>query len=164
MERRIKPPDQGFTLLELVIVVAVVALLSITTVFSVGRSSSSSGNDVLRFKTTYDQLRQAAILGREPKAMALRQKGFQALTYNNGHEPAGIDWLEASKAQLFSGEVRFQGLAAPLIPGFEEGELTPDLVFLSDGQVTSFAVSFISLDQVTRCTGSGWSGLNCEGF
>lgn len=163
MDRGIKYSDQGFTLLELVIVVAVVALLSITAVFSVGRSAGSSANDALHFKSTYDHLRQAAILGRTSKAMSLRQKGFQALDNSTDDTPDAA-WVPANKAHLFAGEVRFRGLNTSLYPGFEEGELLADLVFLADGQVTSFEVSFILADQVTRCIGTGWAGLSCEGL
>ncbi|SLN47748.1 Putative type II secretion system protein H precursor [Roseovarius litorisediminis] len=162
MDRRIAPADQGFTLLELVIVVAVVALLSITAVFSVGRSAGPSQSDTQRFKASYDRLRHAAIMSHKPRAMALRQKGFQELEYHfkdDGESP----WQPVNKAQRYGGEVRFQGLKDPLSADFDEKELLPDVVFLPDGQATPFDVSFISAGLVTRCVGSGWSGLSCEG-
>lgn len=150
--------DRGFSLIEMVIVVAVIAVMSITAVFSVGRSGATSQNDARRFSEAYARLREAAILSRQSRAMFLGPDAWQVL------KPEGTpdaDWVLVGKAQKFRGEVRFQGKTGAL--GLASSEPTADLIFLPDGQVTPFEVSFISAKSVTRCTGSGWEGMTCAG-
>nr|MDA3857591.1 prepilin-type N-terminal cleavage/methylation domain-containing protein [Roseovarius sp.] len=70
MERIGPASEHGFTLLEMVIVVAVIAVLSVTATFSVTQRNSGD-NDVLRFGAAYDRLREEASLGHSARGVAL---------------------------------------------------------------------------------------------
>lgn len=153
--------DAGFTLLEMVVVVAVIAILSVTATFAVTTRRAGDG-DRARFAATYDRLRDAAILGQRPQALALVPAGWQNLS------PAGtadglVLWQASGKVQKFNAEARFEGADGAIVPRDPAPAPVPDLVFLPDGQVTPFAVSFIGNGTVTRCRSAGLSGLICEG-
>ena len=158
MGRGIRHSDQGFSLIEMVIVVAVIAVMSITAVFSAGRRGVSGQSDVARFSAAYERLREAAILSHQPRAMSLNIDGWQVLKPSDRPE---APWVPVGTAQAFRGEVRFPGKTIALSRG--GAAPAPDLVFLPDGQVTPFEVSFISAEFVTRCSGSGWEGMTCAG-
>jgi prepilin-type N-terminal cleavage/methylation domain-containing protein len=158
MERRVSSSDQGFSLIELVIVVAVIAILSITAVFSVGRTGTAAQSDAVRFSAAYARLRDAAILSRQSWAMSLSAQGWQVLRPG---DTADEQWVNLGAAQKFRGEVRFQGQTIALLQAGDRP--TADLIFLPDGQVTPFEVSFISAQSITRCSGSGWEGMACAG-
>ncbi len=158
MGRGIIHSDQGFSLIEMVIVVAVIAVMSITAVLSVGRSGATSQSDAARFSAAYARLREAAILSHQARAMFLGPGQWQVLKPS---DDGPAQWLPVGAAQQFRGEVRFQGKTIALGQG--GATPTPDLIFLPDGQVTPFEVSFIAAKSVTRCSGSGWEGMTCAG-
>ncbi len=162
MERIGSASEHGFTLLEMVIVVAVIAVLSVTATFSVTQRNSGD-SDVLRFGAAYDRLRDAAILGHAARGVALLPEGWQVLLPAlPGAEAEG--WQPNGRAQKFRGEVRFEGRNGPILPKDLAREPLPDLVFLPDGQVTRFEVSFIGNGTLTRCASAGFAGLKCEGI
>ena len=162
MERIGPASEHGFTLLEMVIVVAVIAVMSVTATFSVTQRNSGD-SDVLRFGAAYDRLRDAAILGHSARGVALLPDGWQVLSPAlPGAEAEG--WKPNGRAQKFRGEVRFESANGPIFPNEPDSKPAPDLVFLSDGQVTRFEVSFIGNDTLTRCTSGGFAGLICEGI
>ncbi len=158
MERRVTPSDRGFSLIELVVVVAVIAVLSITAVFSVGRTGTAAQSDAVRFSAAYARLRDAAILSRQSRAMSLSAEGWQVLRQGDAPDQ---QWVNVGAAQKFRGEVRLQGQTVALLQA--QTRPTADLIFLPDGQVTPFEVSFISAQSITRCSGSGWEGMTCTG-
>lgn len=161
MERMTTSADPGFTLLETVVVVAVIAILSITATFAVTTRKAGEG-DRARFAATYDSLRDAAILGRSPQALALLPNGWQILLPERA-ENGGTVWQQSGKPQKFSAEARFEGEDGAIVPHDLSRAPEPDLIFLPDGQVTPFEVAFIGNGTLTRCRSAGFAGLICEG-
>lgn len=152
--------DHGFTLLEMVVVVAVIAVLSISATFAATTRRVGDG-DRTRFAATYDRLRDAAILGRSPQALAIGPDGWQNLVRARA-ENGGTLWQKSGNLQKFSAEARFEGEGGAILPRDLALAPEPDLIFLPDGQVTPFEVSFIGNGTVTRCRSAGFSGLICE--
>lgn len=160
MERMTTSADPGFSLLEMVVVVAVIAILSITATFAATTRRAEDG-DRARFAAAYDRLRDAAILGRSPQALVLVPEGWQILLPERA-ESGGTVWQLSGKPQKFNAEARFEGEGGAIVPHDLSRAPAPDLIFLPDGQVTPFEVAFIGNGTVTRCRSAGFAGLVCE--
>jgi prepilin-type N-terminal cleavage/methylation domain-containing protein len=161
MDRGVTAGQGGFTLVELLIVVAVLALLSVGAGFSTGRVAAGRAGDAARFAALHERLREAAVFERRPAALSLEAGGWRRLT-PDADSPTG--WRAAGETGRFRGETRFAGEGGTLgRPGADALE-QPDLVFLPGGASTPFRVSFISGDGVIRCDSDGWTGLSCRGL
>ena len=144
MDRRLNQ-DRGFSLIELMIAVAVLAILSTTVVMSVPRPQSGSQSDLVRFQKAYERVRRDAIISREVTALAIRATGYQRLVWRDGWQELGtsVNWKgEVSVLQPFDRD-------API-------EFTPS------GQVTALRIQFLENDQTTMCVSDGWGPLKCN--
>lgn len=144
MDRRLNQ-DRGFSLIELMIAVAVLAILSTTVVMSVSRPQSGSQSDLVRFQKAYERVRRDAIISREVTALAIRATGYQRLVWRDGWQELGtsVNWKgEVSVLQPFDRD-------API-------EFTPS------GQVTALRIQFLENDQTTMCVSDGWEPLKCN--
>ena len=144
MDRRLNQ-DRGFSLIELMIAVAVLAILSTTVVMSVSRPQSGSQSDLVRFQKAYERVRRDAIISREVTALAIRATGYQRLVWRDGWQDLGarVNWKgEVSVLQPFDRD-------API-------EFTPS------GQVTALRIQFLENDQTTMCVSDGWEPLKCN--
>lgn len=148
------PNSAGFSLLEMVVVVAVLAVLSVSVSFAVGRGTSAPGADATRFAALHTRLREAAVLGRHVQALAIGQTGWQVMTRE------GTAWVSAGRPGQFRSAARFEGTTGPL--GGPKISAAPDLFFLPDAQVTPFSVTFIAPGVITRCATNGWAALDCS--
>ena len=144
MDRRLNQ-DRGFSLIELMIAVAVLAILSTTVVMSVSRPQSGSQSDLVRFQKAYERVRRDAIISREVTALAITAAGYQRLVWRDGWQDLGarVNWKgEVSVLQPFDRD-------API-------EFTPS------GQVTALRIQFLENDQTTMCVSDGWEPLKCN--
>ena len=144
MDRRLNQ-DRGFSLIELMIAVAVLAILSTTVVMSVSRPQSGSQSDLVRFQKAYERVRRDAIISREVTALAIRATGYQRLVWRDGWQELGasVNWKgEVSVLQPFDRD-------API-------EFTPS------GQVSALRIQFLENDQTTMCVSDGWEPLKCN--
>ncbi|WP_297774246.1 GspH/FimT family pseudopilin [uncultured Roseovarius sp.] len=158
---RVKPAsDRGFSLLEMVVVVAVIAVLSVTATFAITDRSRGEG-DERRFAAAYDRLRDAAILGQQPQGLTLVPGGWLVLVPPAPDALQG-GWLPFGKKQKFRGEARFDGPDGAVLPQELPRVPRPDFVFLPDGQVSTFEVTFIGNETISRCRSAGVLGLECE--
>ena len=148
--------DHGFSLLEMVVVVAVIATLSVGASLSIGPRGGTA--DAPRLASVYGALRDAAVLGQVPRALRLVPGGWQVLVPHEGLE-AG--WQPSGKPVKFRSEVRFEGANGPILPGAEDRAPRPDIVFLPDGGVTPFEAVFVTDATITACRSQGLAGLDC---
>lgn len=145
--------DHGFTLLEMVVVVAVIATLSVGASLSIGPRGGTA--DAPRLASVYGALRDAALLGQVPRGLRLVPGGWQVLVPREGPE-AG--WQPSGAAVKFRSEVRFEGAAGPILAAPEGLTPRPDIVFLPDGKVTPFEAVFVTDATITACRSEGFAG------
>lgn len=150
--------DRGFSLLEMVVVVAIIATLSVGASLSIGARGGMA--DAPRLAATYDALRDAALLGQEARGLQLVPGGWQVLLPDEGEDGPG--WRVSGAVQALRAEARFEGARGPILPAPPEGRAPqPDIVFLPDGEVTPFEVVFVSEGAITACRSRGLAGLDC---
>lgn len=156
MDPRIEPaPGRtvGFSLLELVVVIAVVGILSLGVSLSLsgGRSTGGYPRDATRFESQYSALRDSAIHSRTPVALSVDPAGWQVM------RRAGDVWQGEGPRVRWSGAAVFQrDLSAPVSP-----VPVPEVIFLPDGRSSAFSIRFTDAGQVVQCSSDGWQGLEC---
>lgn len=149
--------DRGFSLLEMVVVVAIIATLSVGASLSIGTRGGTA--DAPRLAETYAALRDAALLGQEARGLRLVPGGWQVLLPGDGPEPG---WRASGAVQEIRAEARFEGARGPILPAPpDDRPPQPDIVFLPDGEVTPFEVVFVTEGSVTACRSRGLAGLAC---
>lgn len=152
--------DHGFSLLEMVVVVAVIATLSVGASLSIRPRGGTA--DVPRLVSAYDALRDTAVLGQMPRGLRLVPGGWQVLVPVEGEqEGAEEGWQPSGKPVKFRSEVRFEGVGGPILPAPEGRAPRPDIVFLPDGKVTPFEAVFVTDATITACRAQGLAGLEC---
>ena len=83
MDRQLKHED-GFSLIELMIAVAVLALLSTLVTLSVTRPGSNDEAEWQQFSRVFESLRSKAVLTRQTLGLTLNSGGYQSMTFSEG--------------------------------------------------------------------------------
>jgi type II secretion system protein H len=142
MDGRLARSDRGFTLIELMIAVAVMASLATAVTLSVARPSGDAQTDLRRFTEMHDRLRTEAAISRQLLAVAVDATGYQRLAWD------GTAWQQVGPAMTWSGPV------AVRVPFRSD---TP-IEFAPSGQVTPFQLQFES----RLCESDGWGPVACS--
>ncbi|MGX0903240.1 prepilin-type N-terminal cleavage/methylation domain-containing protein [Roseovarius sp. MBR-79] len=145
----------GFSLLEMVVVVAVMATLTLAATLSVGRRSGPS--DAAHFAEAYGALMDAALLGQEARGLRVMSGGWQVLR----PVAPGQGWQSSGPVQKFRDAVVFEGTDGPILARERPDPPVPDLVFLPDGKLTPVTVRFTTGGVVTLCRAVPLAGLDC---
>lgn len=150
MEPAVTPPtgldlDTGVTLIELVVVLAVLVSLVLGVTLTRGAVRPRSDSDLMGFRSAYDQARSLAVHGQRRRGLLLNAEGWRLAW-------AGAEgWRVSDRLQPWRGRVSYH------IDGPRAAPETPDILFLPTGQTSGFSIQF---DQIT-CGSDGWTGLLC---
>lgn len=150
-------PDAGFTLIELVIVVTVLSILTVSVGLSMsfGRPERRASDDAHRLQDSFTRLQQGAIYSRVRRGLMISNRGWKVAQF----DPASGIWNTEGYVQRWLGAASFRVLerAFPLGPGG-----APDVVFLPDGHSTAFEITLSYGESFTLCKNDGWTGLICD--
>jgi len=138
--------NAGFTLIELMIVVTVLSVLTLSVGLGVTRPRSPNAQDWARFQAAHAQLRDQAILSGEVLGLALDGGGFQRLAWRDG------GWVQAGQA------LRWRDAVQVIAPQDGRG---PVLV-TPGGRGTALRLRFERGARVTICVTDGWGPVSCE--
>lgn len=143
-----QPAQAGFSLVELLVVIAVLAVLGVGAVLSAGRGGpeAAARSDMARFRGSFADQQALAVQGRETLGLLVQGKGLRRARLG----PEG--WVPSGGAQPWRGRVAFSAPAGAFQPG------APDIRFLSNGRTSRFSIGFASGG---RCESDGWTGLTC---
>lgn len=165
--------DAGFTLVELLVAIAVLAVLALGASLALPRSSVPAERDMALFQRQFEQMRQLAITGQSSRGLRITPQGLrlarrQATSQANlladalvGPEASGQNqrWHLSARQQRWQGRVQFisQNSAgrAPI------GSAAPDIQFLADGRSSAFTIRF-SPRSGSASTGTGAQRASCR--
>jgi prepilin-type N-terminal cleavage/methylation domain-containing protein len=158
MDPRVTSSDirtQGFSLLELLVVITVLAILTISVGFStsLGDARTASGDDANRFVSVFKELQSGAILSQSRKGLDVSQKGW--LVYH--FDPSQGNWDNDDRP------VKWKGDASLLLKSRKNSPYDPDIVIMPDGRHSAFAITFVSGGVSQMCSSDGWAGVICTG-
>lgn len=137
--------DRGFTLVELMVVIAILALLTLTATLGVNRPRTAHAQDWSRFQDIHARLREQAVLGRQVLGLALTPDGYRRMRRTGG------TWQPEGPDAAWRGPVRVE---AP----FDPREV---VAFLPSGQSTPVRLRFETDTGATRCESDGWRAMTC---
>ena len=135
---------RGFTLIELMVVITVLSLLTLSVTLSVSRPrGGGEAQDWARLKTVHDALRTEAVLTRRILGLSVTPEGYQRLERVDGAwraDGARIAWREGVAVERpFGGQ----------------------LAFMPAGQGSALRIRFTGGSGLTVCQSDGWTALRC---
>jgi len=175
--------DAGFTLVELLVAIAVLAVLALGASLALPRGAPPAESDMALFQRQFEQMRQLAITGQSSRGLRITPQGLQLARRQASAQTALLDspeahsakaseplprWHLSARQQRWQGRVQFisQNSAgrAPI------GSAAPDIQLLADGRSSAFIIRFFPRSgsastgtgaQRASCRNDGHTGLIC---
>lgn len=148
----IEDRTSGFTLIELMVVVAVLSVLAVGAGLVASRGGKSAATtDLQRFERHIQIARARAMQGRQVQGLFVTARGFQPTVETND------GWDKKQIETRWRGDVVLQ-LATP-----RRGPNSPHILLLPDGRVSPFSLSFAPKDgRRIVCRSDGNTRMSCE--
>ncbi|OWU81685.1 hypothetical protein ATO6_23680 [Oceanicola sp. 22II-s10i] len=144
--------EAGFSLIELVVVTAVISVLAVGAGLSVARRDASAvAADLARFETAFADARDLAIREHGRRGLRITPQGLTPARFGSD------GWSGAAREQRWNGRVAIVAHGPLPPPG------APEVVVLSNGRATAFQITFSASGEPARtCRSDGWTGLTCR--
>lgn len=141
---KVFPNNQGFTLLEILLVVVIVGIMTVAGVSVINSQSIERVimNQAKAFEQNLNFLCEKAVFENQAIGIALSQLGYQAYRYQRQ------SWqnIEVDELPQFNSEIRMDLIIDGLTQRLsEEGEGLPQIVCQADGSVNAFELRFAAL-------------------
>ncbi|PWJ15792.1 GspH/FimT family protein [Jannaschia seohaensis] len=144
--------EAGFSLIELVVVVAVLSVVAVGAGLAVGRGSDGATADAQRFARLVEVARASAVIGRQPEGLFVTATELRRAAWVDGA------WQPSERGLRWRDDVLLR-LETP-----RPGPAVPHLVFLPDGSGTAFEIAFAPqpTGRRARCRGDGAGPMRCD--
>jgi len=147
MEPRIGRASAGFTLIELMIVVTILSLLTLSITLGLSSPRGDRVQDWARFAALHKQLRAQAVLSGDVLGLAVDGEGYQRMAWRDGA------W------QTQGSRARWRDPVLVLEPA----DLRAPVIFGPGGQSTKVNLRFGRGSATRACTSDGWVPVSCNG-
>lgn len=142
MRRTDLRPEDGFTFVELMVVIFIIGLAATTVILAIPDEGGSVYSEAERFAARAKAARDNAIIESRPAALRLGPGGYVLSVRRAGEwqESGRYEWASGTRVQLAGGEeggTRFDstGLAVPLRLTLERGERRAAVEIGHDGSI-----------------------------
>jgi len=141
----------GFTLIELVVVVAVLSVLAVGAGLVASRGgTSATSSDLQRFQKHIETARARAMQGRQVQGLFVTDRGFQmSVETDDG-------WDKSHRETRWRGRVTLQMKTPRKDPNI------PHILILPDGRVSAFTLLFAGNGYRSACQSDGFTGVTCD--
>ena len=134
----------GFTLIELMVVITVLSLLTLSVTLSVSRPrGGGAAQDWARFEAVHEALRTEAVLTRRILGLSVNAEGYQRF------ERVGGSWRAQGEVISWREDVAV------------ERPFGGPVAFLPAGPGSAVRIRFGGASGVTVCASDGWAALRC---
>lgn len=137
--------DRGVSLIELLVVVAILAVFAVGVSILPARNGQAAAQSRLAFETQFAAVRDMAIQGRDVYGMRITAREMQTMRLRDGR------WQDMGPP------TRWRGRA--ILSGAQAVGTDPDILILPDGRYSGFALQVAG----GRCSGNGWEPVTCDG-
>ncbi len=146
--------DRGITLIEVLVVVAVLSVLAVGVALPMRGGSEGASADATLLQGLYQQIRGLAVHGRAQRGLVVDPKGVRVVV----RDAAG--WQPSKQLIRWQGRAQF----VPLGAGLSQSTANmPDVLFLPNGQTSAFQVRLVGRRGASVvCESDGWTELSCE--
>ena len=145
--------EAGFSLLELMAVVAILSVLTVGAMLALGRPAPGPGRDAATLETLFREMRQIAVQGQRPVGLDLTQQGWRRA------DPVPGGWTRAGREVAWAGPVGIVALPPAPRPGSAE---PPTVIFLRDGRVTPVTLQLGPSGTGVACATDGFAPFRCR--
>ncbi|TCK99862.1 type II secretion system protein H [Shimia isoporae] len=149
-----KPADAGVSLIELLVVVAVLSVLAVGISLPLRNDGNNAPSDAARFQSLFENSRTLAIHKQQLRGLRIEPRGVALMARTQG------GWEQSSQIIRWRGRVAFQNLG-PI--GAGQSFDSPEVTFLPNGQTTAFQIRFFSSESGSAsCESDGWAEVTCS--